>query len=86
MYSKEDYINDLTDYIQEKTEEVVDILEENIRFLNDSILKVKEAYENSDKTEYFKKSRDYVLKTLKEELKRDERVIKILKEYLEKEQ
>jgi len=78
MYSKEDYINDLTDYIQEK--------EENIRFLNDSILKVKEAYENSDKTEYFKKSRDYVLKTLKEELKRDERVIKILKEYLEKEQ
>lgn len=78
MYSKEDYINDLTDYIQEK--------EENIRFLNDSILKIKEAYENSDKTEYFKKSRDYVLKTLKEELKRDERVIKILKEYLEKEQ
>ena len=78
MYSKEDYINDLTDYIQEK--------EENIRFLNDSILKVKEAYENSDKTEYFKKSRDYVLKTLKEELKRDEKIIKILKEHLEKEQ
>ena len=78
MYSKEDYINDLTDYIQEK--------EENIRFLNDSILKVKEAYENSDKTEYFKKSRDYVLKTLKEELKRDEKIVKILKEHLEKEQ
>jgi len=78
MYSKEDYINDLTDYIQEK--------EENVIFLNDSILKVKEAYENSDKTEYFKKSRDYVLKTLKEELKRDEKIVKILKEYLEKEQ
>jgi predicted RNase H-like nuclease (RuvC/YqgF family) len=77
MYNKEDYINDLKDYIQEK--------QENILFLDDSIQKVKKAYEESDKTEYFKKSRDYVLKTLKEELKTDKRIIKILEEHLEKE-
>jgi predicted RNase H-like nuclease (RuvC/YqgF family) len=77
MYNKEDYINDLKDYIQEK--------QEIILFLDDSIQKVKKAYEESDKTEYFKKSRDYVLKTLKEELKTDKRIIKILEEHLEKE-
>lgn len=78
MYSKEDYINDLTDYIKEKEGNLVDT--------KHSVISLLEAYENSDKTEYFKKAKSYGLKVLNQEIKSNEKIIKILKEHLEKEQ
>lgn len=77
MYNKEDYIDDLKDYIKEKKSYLVEAKQ--------SVLSLLEAYDNSDKSEYFKKSKKYGLKILKEEIKTNEKIIKILEDSLEEE-